>query len=166
MDRLVVAVIGRTSGLNGYLRVLSHSGEYGHLRNLHEVTLVREGERKTALIEELTLTEGGALVKFEGVDSPEQARFFTSWEIEVPREQACPLHEGEYYMSDLCQCSVMYQGESVGTVTAVCETGAADLLEILTADGRTVLVPFVGKMVGAVDTAGRTIELLDRSLLE
>jgi 16S rRNA processing protein RimM len=161
-DRLTVALIGAPSGLGGYLRLLSHSGEYGHLKALKVVTLVRDDERKTATVEGFRLVDGGALIKFAGADDMEKAKAFSSWEIEVPREEACPLSEGEFYVSDLCQCSMLFGGEAVGTVRSVCESGASDLLEVETVDGKMVLVPFVGRLIGAVDLDARTVELLER----
>jgi ribosomal 30S subunit maturation factor RimM len=53
MERLSVARIQGAVGLRGYLKMTSFSGEYGHLRNLREVTLIRGSERKDAVIEEV-----------------------------------------------------------------------------------------------------------------
>jgi ribosomal 30S subunit maturation factor RimM len=49
--------------------------------------------------------------------------------------------------------------EELGRVVSVCETGAADLLEVEDKDGRRFLVPFSGGFLGEVDVAGGRIAL-------
>ena len=63
--------------------------------------------------------------------------------VTVPRSALPPLEEGEYYHADLiglpCESEA---GEPLGTVVAVENFGAGDLLEIERPDGRRGLVPF------------------------
>ncbi len=92
----------------------------------------------------------------------------------VPRDKACPLEEGEYYVSDLCNCVLVYLGVPVGTITDVLEGGAGDLLEVILTEGGDAetsgpqrrLVPFRKEFVGEVDLRARTVELTHRWILE
>jgi 16S rRNA processing protein RimM len=166
MERLSVARIRGPVGLRGYLKITSYSGEYEHLRDLREVILVRGTDRREAFIEDIVVTDEGANVRFRGAENPESAQAFVDWEIEVGRDRACPLAEGEYYISDLCGCTAVYQGVKVGIIRSVSSTGASDLLEIETVSGGRSYVPFVEAFVGAVDIAARSVEILDRGLVE
>jgi 16S rRNA processing protein RimM len=165
MDKLKIGVIRGPQGIQGFVKVISYSGEFEHFRNLKDASLVRDGKSRIAKVESLEIKGDGVLIRFVGVETPEKAREFAGWEIEVERKDACPLDEGEYYVTDLCQCSVLYQGEIVGTVKSVC-SGATDLLEIETLEKKDVLVPFIGKFVGKVDLGARTVELLEKWTLE
>ena len=47
-------------------------------------------------------------MKCTGIDTPEDAAKYRNWEMLVPRDKACPLKEGEFYVEDLKQCSLIY----------------------------------------------------------
>jgi 16S rRNA processing protein RimM len=73
-----------------------------------------------------------------------------------------PLDDGEYYHADLIglPCTAG-DGAVVGTVSAVENYGAGDLLEIELADGRKSLIPFKAGIADLAD--GRIV--LDRDFL-
>ena len=165
-ELLAIGRLGSPYGVQGFLHVQSYSGETEHFTALGEVQLVREGERRSVLVEKSRLTGPDVLLKLSGCSNPEQARIWTGWEILVPRSRAAPLGPDEYYIADLEGCGVVLAGEIVGSVEAVLEGGEAPLLEIRRAAGRTILVPFRKEFIGTVDTSGRRIELLVDWILE
>ncbi len=185
MDLLVTGVIRSAHGLDGSCKVESSSGEVEHFARLSEVFL-RAGKDpgdagKRFEIETVSGNAQCLLVKFKGVDTPEQAKKLAGLEILVPRDKACPLEAGEYYVNDLCQCVLVHKGTPVGTITNVLEGGAGDLLEVTLTEGsvpeetdakakasgnKTCLVPFRKEFVGKVDLKARTVELTHRWILE
>jgi len=63
--------------------------------------------------------------------------------VTVPRSSLPPLAEGEYYHADLIGLScVSAAGAMIGTVAAVENFGAGDILEIERRDGAMAMVPF------------------------
>jgi len=174
MDRIVTGIVRTSHGLDGRVKVESTSGEVKHFFDLDEVVLRNEGVEQTFHIEDIEAVHAALLVKFRGIDNPEVAKKLAGSEILVPRDMACPLHRGQFYVNDLCECVLVYRGTPVGSITGVMEGGAHDLLEVRLLDGsgtdlstnRTVLVPFRNEFVGAVDIKNRTVELLHRWILE
>lgn len=174
MDLIVTGIVRTSHGVDGRVKVESTSGEFEHFYDLDEVVLRSNGVERTFNIENIEAVHSGLLVKFRGIDSPEEAKKLAGSEIVVPRDRACPLHRGEFYVSDLCTCVLVYKGSPVGRITSVMEGGAHDLLEVQVAEGsgpdssgnRTVLVPFRDEFVGAVDIKKRTVELMHRWILE
>ena len=80
--------------------------------------------------------------------------------LHVPRAQLPAPEEDEFYIEDLVGLSVFSGGNvPAGTVKAVQNFGADDLLEVrLAAGGETVLVPFTLADVPTVDlAAGRIV---------
>lgn len=140
----VIGIIRGSFGLSGKLKVESTSGEYGHFLKLTDVTLRKGEKRFETAVESAEAGTSCLFLKLKGIDSPEEARAFSSWEIEVPRSMACPLNEDEYYAEDLKGCTLLYypsEGEKAdggglpepviaGVVTDVLEGGAGDLLEV------------------------------------
>ena len=62
--------------------------------------------------------------------------------LTVPRDALPPLGEGEYYHADLIGLAVVdTDGAAVGTVIAVENFGAGDIIEIEKSDRRTFMVP-------------------------
>ena len=61
----------------------------------------------------------------------------------MPRSALPPLGEGEYYHADLIGLPcVSADGEALGTVVAVENFGAGDILEIERPDGKRAMIPF------------------------
>jgi len=64
-------------------------------------------------------------------------------ELYVPRSALPALEEGEYYHADLIGlAAISDSGESLGTVVAVENFGAGDLLEVQLPNGKRSLIPF------------------------
>jgi 16S rRNA processing protein RimM len=68
--------------------------------------------------------------------------------LTVPRSSLPPLGEGEYYHADLIGLPARSEtGELLGTVVAVENYGASDLVEIEREGGRRFLVPLTVQAV-------------------
>jgi len=165
-DLLAIGRLGSPHGVQGYLRVQSYSGETGHFAALGEILLARGDERRVVGAEDSRISGPDILLRLAGCSGPEEARAWTGWEILVPRSRAAPLGPGEYYIADLTGCSLLFGGRPAGVVESVLEGGEAPLLEVRLGTGKTALVPFRSQFIGAVDTPGRTIELLADWILE
>jgi 16S rRNA processing protein RimM len=162
-----LGVVGRPHGVRGFLRVHSLSGETAHFRALAVVTLyAADGREQVFPVEECRPAGRDLLMKLRGITSPEEAACYRAWEIRAAREYACPLKEGEYYTADLRGCALVCGAKAAGTVRAVIETGAHELLEVVDAKGKTFFIPFVEAHVGRVDIISRSIELKSEWLLE
>ena len=180
MHELVIAVLQAPYGLKGELKVRSLSGENEHILALagQSITLRQAVSGKSApaqlarIVESARVVEPHLLIKFKGLDTPEDARKLTGCEILVAREQAAPLGSDEYYIGELIGCSLLRDGTVIGTVLSVWETGAHDMLEVKLTDSsaeagfRVVQVPFRSPFIGQVDQTARTIELLAAWVLE
>ena len=85
----------------------------------------------------------------------------------LPREEASPLRDNEYYIHDLVGLRVVSEGLEVGLVEAVLDGGADPLLETRKTGSETkFLIPFRKEFVGKLDLKGKSLELLAGWLLE
>lgn len=163
---LATGIVRAPHGVKGYVKVKPYSNDFEHFFSLKEVTLQREGKSRKAEIEQVLNHSGELLVKFKGIDSPEDARFISGWDILVPRQQASKLSKGEVYIADLPGMKLVYEKEEVGEVVGTIEGAQALLLEVLALDGKKYLVPYMkGIFVSDVDLDKGTIKLLKRELL-
>ncbi|WP_114950895.1 ribosome maturation factor RimM [Sphingosinicella terrae] len=86
---------------------------------------------------------GGAVARFRGIDDRNAAEALRGQLLTVPRSELPPLGEGEYYHADLIGLACFDEaGEPLGTVVAVENFGAGDILEIERPDGKRAMIPF------------------------
>ncbi len=99
-----------------------------------------------------------ALTKIKGVDDIDTAQRLAGKVLYMKRED-CPLPDGVNFVQDIIGCTVknIDDGTAYGTVTDVIRTGANDVYELKTADGKTYLIPKIDEVVISVDTDGGEI---------
>jgi 16S rRNA processing protein RimM len=84
----------------------------------------------------------GAIARFAEVTDRNAAEALRGVELAVPRSALPPLGDGEYYHCDLIGLSCISQDQSeIGTIVAVENFGAGDIVEIEKPDGKWFMVP-------------------------
>jgi 16S rRNA processing protein RimM len=136
--RIALAAVAGAHGVKGELRLKLFSDSVDSLSR-HQKLFVGGVERRLLSIRDAKNPVG----RFEGIADRSAAEALRGSLIEVERSALPPLEEGEYYHADLIGLpAVDGEGHSVGTVAAVENYGAGDLLEIEAADGKRSLIPF------------------------
>ena len=158
-DRICVAQIGAAHGIRGEVRLRSFTGDpmaitsYGPLES-------EDGARRFE-IEALRPSKDLFVARLVGVNDRNAAEQLTNLRLYVPRNRLPPVEDDEtFYHADLIGLSaVTPEGAALGTVTAIHNFGAGDLIEIKPADGgEPLLVPFTDAAVPEIDiAAGRII---------
>lgn len=98
------------------------------------------------------------LVKFEGIDTEEQARRMTGTEVYFPKALTEEEHEGEYMWSYFTGFSVIdTEHGKLGEVMAVDDSTMNVLFEIRDRSGRELLVPATEELIDDVDHKGRKL---------
>jgi 16S rRNA processing protein RimM len=165
-NRFVVGLVGAPFGLEGFIKVKSLSGETEHLLRLREALLRLHNREELHEIEQSAPAFPSVIMKFRGIDTPEEAGTLTGAEIITARENASPLKSGEFYIEDLKGMAVMSpengengstSGEVLGYITNIIEGGGAYLAEIRLISGELKLVPFRDEFFGEIKPeTGRT----------
>jgi 16S rRNA processing protein RimM len=153
-DRVLVGDIGRPQGLQGEVRIRSFTAEPASIAEYGPL----EDETGTRLfeIESLRVTPKALSARIKGVTTREEAEALTGTKLFVPRSRLPERAEDEWYHSDLIGLAALDRGGvAIGTVIAVHNFGAGDLLEIEPpGGGATVLMPFTRETVPEVDVEG------------
>ena len=155
---VLMATIGAAHGIKGEVRIKTFTGdpvalgEYGPL-------FARDGRA----FEILAIRPQGtvAVARLKGVGDRSAAEALNGTELFVERS-ALPdeLEEEEFYHADLVGMDVLDErGERIGTVNAVQNFGAGDILEIKGPGLNGELVPFTKAAVPVVDVAMRSIRI-------
>lgn len=98
------------------------------------------------------------LVKFEGIDSEEQARRMTGVEVYFPKSLTEESREGDYtwnYFTGFAVVDAVY-GE-LGQIEAVNESTMNVLFEVVSASGKEILIPAGEDLIEDIDHKNRKI---------
>ena len=165
---LASAKIGKTHGVNGYLRLFSLSGEYSHLKKLTSCRVVtKEGRELFLDVDSILVSEGMFLIRFCGYESPEKARALSQGILYIPRDKAPKLKKGEYYVADLYNMEVLVEGNRVGVVEDTWEGDQALMLSVRKdSDQKVYVVPNLPVYVSSIDVDSNTLVLEAPYLLE
>jgi 16S rRNA processing protein RimM len=158
-DRIALGIIRKAHGVRGEASVEAWSDSPERFTDLSAVTLVSpdEAQIREAAIESVRIHAGRALVKFAGIDAPEDVRPLQNWTVEVPLTDARQLESGEYFLHDLIGLTLIDGGgTSRGNVIEIEETGGGVLLVVEGPRGRFD-VPFAAEICTKVDLEAKTI---------
>jgi 16S rRNA processing protein RimM len=156
-----VGLIAGTHGLQGTLKLNPLSDFPERYRALRIVYLKREDTVLACMhVQSVRWAGRQVLITLQEITSPEAAREFRGAELCVLEADRWKLPVDVYYVSDLRGFrAVGEDGTEIGVLLDVLN-GAQDILQIDRA-GQELLVPLVGEWVGKIDTAARTIEILN-----
>ncbi len=152
--RILLGRITAAHGIRGDVVVESFTSEpqaidaYGPLES-------EDGTRRIDL-SVVRVTPKGVIAHIKGVDDRNEAEALKGFALYVDRARLPAADDDEYYHADLVGLAAEDpQGRKVGTIVAVENFGAGDILE-LRLDGRakTELIPFSDAFVPIVDVAG------------
>jgi 16S rRNA processing protein RimM len=156
VSRVCIAQIGAAHGVRGEVRLKAFTQDplgvtrYGPLET-------EDGKRIE--IEAVRPAKDMLVARLKGVTDRDAAERLKNIRLYVAREKLPRPADDEFYYADLVGlAAVKADGAAIGTVKAVHNFGAGDLLEIEpAAGGATMMLPFTDATVPAIDIAGRRI---------
>lgn len=159
-ERICVAQIGGAHGLRGEVKLKSFTADPTAVKDYGPLTT--EDGSASFEIDMLRAAKGHLVARFRGIDDRNAAERLANLRLFVPRERLPPPAADEYYHADLIGlCAVTADGTEIGTVAAVHDFGAGDILEVRPqAGGTTIMVPFTAAFVPSVDIAGGRIVVM------
>ena len=163
---LVLARIGKTHGIKGWVRLISFTSPETNVGNYRHFQGASKGLKSQTLALEMDaykLQGNGLIAHFKGYDDPEAARALTGMELAVGNDELPALPDGEYYWYELQGLQVVNpHGECFGEVKELLETGANDVIVVVpnqnSIDDQERLIPFLReRVVLEVDLSNKQI---------
>jgi 16S rRNA processing protein RimM len=152
--RICVARIGAAHGTRGEVKLWSFTADpmaiadYGALQG--------EDGTRSFQIEALRPAKNFLVARFAGIADRNAAEQLCNLDLYIARDRLPPPDADEYYHADLIGLAVVDRhGAALGTVVAIHDFGAGDLIEIRPVAGTmTVMLPFTEATVPVIDVAG------------
>lgn len=157
-ERIAVGIIRKAHGVRGEASIEPWTDSADRFEELEAVTLVSPDDALTRELRVESVRPHGerALMKFAGIDTPEEVQTLHNWTVEIPADQARALDEDEYFLHDLLGLTLVdAEGRERGVVTDTYEGGGGILLHVKRADGKEFDVPFAADLCTEIDVAGR-----------
>lgn len=149
---------GRPHGVRGEVRFWPYNPSSPLLVEGRRIRIGREPRScAEAVIETLRLDAKGMVVKLASCDDRDAAARLNHLHWFEPRDAFPPAEDDEIYVADLIGLTARTpEGERIGEVIDIVETGATDLL-VIAAGKRQHLVPNVAAFVQRMDLDAREI---------
>jgi 16S rRNA processing protein RimM len=155
--RVCLGQIGAAHGLRGEVRLRSFTSDPAGIADYGPL---ETEDGRIFEIETLRPTRDHFVVRLSGVRDRDSASALANTKLYVPRERLPETEQpDEFYHADLVGLAAVDRGgNTLGTVVAIHNFGAGDLIEVRAdSGGNTELVPFDTTHVPAVDVAAGKI---------
>ena len=153
-QRICVARLGAAHGVRGEVKLWSFTADPAAVADYGPFATA---DGRVVEIETLRPAKDFFVARLKGVADRSAAEMLRNVELFVPRERLpAPQDSDEFYHADLIGLTVVdASGVALGSVVALHNFGAGDIIEVRRAERRdTVMLPFTAAAVPEIDVAG------------
>lgn len=160
-----VGRIVNTHGIRGEVRVISSTDfEDTRFAPGSKLAVFKKDDKKPTwvTVESSRYHKNFILLSFEGYNNINQVEPFKEGTLKVTKDQLADdiLYENEYYHFEILDCEVFSEeGERIGIVTNILETGANDVWEIENDKGKHHYIPYIEDVVKDIDVENKKITI-------
>jgi len=147
---LVIGEVAKPHGVKGEVTVIPHTDLPERFTWIEEV-YIGENPPVPVPVESVRFHKGRPLIKLAGYDNRDQAEALRGQLLQIPEDQAIPLEDDEYFLFQLLDLMVeTVEGEQIGTLTEVIETGANNVFVVQGGQGE-ILIPDIPEVILKID---------------
>ena len=155
---LVVGFLRRAHGVHGEIIMDVHTQFPERLRSGRKLFVGEEHQPMT--LEGTRSHAKGMLVKFKGIETPEDAGQIRNQWVYVRASDVPSLPEGKLYQHELFGFRVVDENEnSLGELVEIIVTGANDVYVVKDESGKEILLPAIPSVVLETDAAHRVMRV-------
>ncbi|MCB9943646.1 MAG: 16S rRNA processing protein RimM [Geminicoccaceae bacterium] len=164
-DLVRLATVATAHGVRGALKLRCYTDDPRNVADYGPV-FDESGKRLFELRVD-GVVKGGVIVQADGIADRNAAELLRGKDLFVPRGRLPEADDDEFYPDDLVGLDVIGpDGVRVGTVTAVHDFGAGDVLAFEDDDGREYMLPFIEQYVPAIDLDMRQVSIAEAFMVE
>lgn len=142
-----IGKIVNTHGLHGELKVFPTTDDIKRY-DLLKTVFINQNEYT---VEKVRYQQKFVLLKLKTLDDIDSANSLRNFNVMIPRDEALPLEDDEYYIGDLYDMQVYTEAdEFLGEITDIIQTGANDVYVT-----KSHLIPAIKQVILSVDIANK-----------
>lgn len=151
-ERFQVGVISSTHGIRGEVKVFPTTDNIKRFKKGITLILDTGKEERQLIVEGVKFFKQFVILKFEGINHINDIEKYKSKSLYVTRENAIKLKKNEYFIADLIGVQVWEDnGDFLGELKDVIETGANDVYVIKQENGKDILLPAIKECILSVE---------------
>ncbi len=148
MNLLEVGKIVNTHGLRGEVKVVSWTDYPEVFEDIEYVYIKKKNDYKRLDISGIKYQKGNIIVRFRQITDINEAEKYKNQVIYTERDMLGELPEGVYYIADLIGLNVVKEnGEKIGVIADVFNTGSNDIYDIKRDGQKNLLLPVIEDVV-------------------
>lgn len=149
---LEIGQIVNTFGIKGMVKVKPFTDDINRFDRLETIYIKNKKGNKEYKIQEVKYHKQMVMLKLEGIENPEEAENLRGSYLLIDRDKEEPLEEGTYYIVDLLGLEVFSdEGELLGKVDDIFNTGSNDIYVVKDELGKQILLPGTSEVIKDVD---------------
>ena len=163
-DYFEIGQIVNTNGLKGIVKIKPFTDDIKEFEEFNSIFIKKKDELIEYEIEQVRYVKNMVLLKLKGIDDIDEAEKLRNLYIKIRRDVMPSLPENTYYIVDLIGCEVVtIEGENLGTVYDVFNTGSNDIYEVKDENGKQLLIPAIKEVIKNIDISNKkiTIKLME-----
>ena len=160
--RLKVGKIVNTHSLKGEVKVISSTDFEEERFKKGSKLLITRGNQliREVVVQSYRNHKNFLLVKFEGIDSVEEAEKFKNLQIKIDSDEVGELEENEFYFHEIIGCQVFDENDrNLGEIIGILTPGANDVWVIKGEEGKEILIPYIEDVVKQIDITNKKVNI-------
>lgn len=162
-ETVLIGKVGSPVGIKGEVRITLYAQDSTNLKEGKVLLLERGTVPPVPMqIKRLRYQKDRPVIKLEGIDDRNAAEAIRDMRVSIFADDLEELPEGEHYVRDLIGCRVVDTaagGREVGVLRDVIQNTAQSVLDVETAEGKSVLIPAVDAFLRNIDEEAGVIEV-------
>lgn len=153
MEHLIVGKIVNTHALQGEVKVVSASDfKEERFAKGSQLFIDYKGEQVPVLVAAHREHKGTDLLKFKDLGSINDVEKYKGCHLLVAADELAELADDEFYYFEVIGCQVVTtDGETIGEIYEILETGANDVWIVKRPGQKDALIPYIEDVVKEVD---------------
>lgn len=160
--RLKVGKIVNTHSLKGEVKVISSTDFEEERFKKGSKLLITRGNQliREVVVQSYRNHKNFLLVKFEGIDSVEEAEKLKNLQIKIDSDKVGELEENEFYFHQIIGCEVFDENDkNLGEIIDILTPGANDVWVIKGENGKEILIPYIEDVVKKIDITSKKVNI-------
>ena len=160
--RLKVGKIVNTHSLKGEVKVISSTDFEEERFKKGSKLLITRGNQliREVVVQSYRNHKNFLLVKFEGIDSVEEAEKLKNLQIKIDSDEVGELEENEFYFHQIIGCEVFDENDkNLGEIIDILTPGANDVWVIKGENGKEILIPYIEDVVKKIDLTNKKVNI-------
>jgi len=158
MEFLEVGKIINTHGLRGDVKIVTWTDYPEDFEEIERVYIRRKTGDEVLNITNVKYQKNNIIVKFKEIADINEAEKYKNLVVYADREDLPELEEGAHYIADLIGLMVVDEdGEIIGELVDVFNTGANDIYDVKRSGKKNLLLPVIDEVVKDIDLENKKI---------